>query len=259
MLALDQIENQYPDNLRPFKRSLLREYLQYKILEIIFNSEYANKLSFIGGTALRIVYGNNRFSEDLDFDNFGLSEIEFGKIAETIQKGLEAQGLKVEMSTVSKGAFRCNIRLPKILFENELSGYPEEKILIHIDTIAHHFDYESDKKILNKFDVFSEIFVTPPDIILSQKFYAAVNRKRAKGRDFFDIIFLLSRTKPNYAYLKEKIGVSNETELRARLEAEFKKLDFKELGRDVKAFLFNPADVKRVELFPEYIRQVGLD
>ena len=52
--------------------------------------------------------------------------------------------------------------------------------------------------------------------------------------------------------------MSNETELRARLEAEFKKLDFKELGRDVKAFLFNPADVKRVELFPEYTRQVGL-
>ena len=259
MLALDQIENQYPDNLRPFKRSLLREYLQYKILEIIFNSEYANKLSFLGGTALRIVYGNNRFSEDLDFDNFGLSEIEFGKIAEIIQKGLEAQGLKVEMSTVLKGAFRCNIRLPKILFENELSGHPEEKILIHIDTAAHHFDYESDKKILNKFDVFSEIFVTPLDVILSQKFYAAVNRKRAKGRDFFDIIFLLSRTKPNYVYLKEKIGVSNETELRARLEVEFKKLDFKELERDVKAFLFNPADVKRVELFPEYIRQVELE
>ena len=259
MLAPDQIEGQYPDNLRPFKRSLLREYLQCKILEIIFNSEYANKLSFLGGTALRIVYGNNRFSEDLDFDNFGLSEIEFGKIAEIIQKGLEAQGLKVEMSTVSKGAFRCNIRLPKILFENELSGYPEEKILIHIDTVAHHFDYESDKKILNKFDVFSEIFVTPLDVILSQKFYAAVNRKRAKGRDFFDIIFLLSRTKPNYVYLKEKIGVSNETELRARLEVEFKKLDFKELERDVKAFLFNPADVKRVELFPEYIRQVELE
>ena len=259
MLALDQIENQYPDNLRPFKRSLLREYLQYKILEIIFNSEYANKLSFLGGTALRIVYGNNRFSEELDFDNFGLSEIEFGKIAETIQKGLETQGLKVEMSTVSKGAFRCNTRLPKILFENELSSYPEEKILIHIDTVAHHFDYEADKKILNKFDVFSEIFVTQLDVILSQKFYAAVNRKRAKGRDFFDIIFLLSRTKPNYVYLKEKIGVSNGTELRARLEAEFKRLDFKELGRDVKAFLFNPADVKRIELFPEYIRQVELD
>lgn len=258
MLALDQIEKQYPDNLRPFKRSLLREYLQYKILDIIFNSEYANKLSFLGGTALRIVYDNNRFSEDLDFDNFGLSENEFGEIAETIKRGLETQGLKVEMSIVSKGAFRCNIRLPKILFENELSGYPEEKILIHIDTVAHNFNYIPDKKILNKFDVFSEIFVTPLDVILSQKFYAAFNRKRAKGRDFFDIVFLLSRTKPNYEYLKEKINVSNGAELQAKLEAQIEDWDFTELGQDVKNFLFNTADVKKVELFPEFIKQTNL-
>jgi len=259
MLTLDQIEDQYPDSLRPFKRSLLREYLQYKILEIIFSSEYADKLSFLGGTALRIVYGNTRFSEDLDFDNFGLLEEEFDEISKIIQKGLIAQGLKVEMNTVSKGAFRCNIRLPRILFENELSGYPSEKILIHIDTVPHHFTYKPDKKILNKFDVFSEIFVTPLDIILSQKFYAAVNRKRAKGRDFFDIVFLQSRTKPNYEYLKEKIGVANSVELRAKLETEFKDLDFKALGQDVKNFLFKPADIKRVEMFSEFLKQADLD
>lgn len=54
MLTLQQIEQQYPEALRPFKRGLLREYLQYKILEIIFASEYAAKLSFLGGTARRI-------------------------------------------------------------------------------------------------------------------------------------------------------------------------------------------------------------
>ena len=74
MLTLEQIEQQYPENLRGFKRSLLREYLQYKILEIIFASEYATKLVFIGGTALRIVHDNSRFSEDVDFDNFGLTD-----------------------------------------------------------------------------------------------------------------------------------------------------------------------------------------
>jgi NifU-like protein len=74
------------------------------------------------------VYGNTRFSEDLDFDNFGLSEEEFGKVAEIIQKGLEKEGLSAEIKVVSRGAFRCKIRLPKILFENELSGLPEEKM-----------------------------------------------------------------------------------------------------------------------------------
>ena len=73
MISLHNIEQFYPENLRGFKRNMLREYLQFKILEIIFNSRLAPKLSFIGGTALRIVHENTRFSEDLDFDNFNHS------------------------------------------------------------------------------------------------------------------------------------------------------------------------------------------
>ena len=77
MININQIEQFYPENLRSFKRNILREYLQYKILEIIFNSGTAPKLSFIGGTSLRIVHENTRFSEDLDFDNFNLKESDF--------------------------------------------------------------------------------------------------------------------------------------------------------------------------------------
>ncbi|GFP25527.1 hypothetical protein HKBW3S25_01007 [Candidatus Hakubella thermalkaliphila] len=47
MLDLKQIELFYPESLRPFKRNLLLEYLQYKILEIIFDSEFGEKLAFI--------------------------------------------------------------------------------------------------------------------------------------------------------------------------------------------------------------------
>lgn len=46
MLNLKEIENQYPESLRPFKRFILREYLQYKILEIVFNGPFASKLYF---------------------------------------------------------------------------------------------------------------------------------------------------------------------------------------------------------------------
>ncbi len=259
MLTLKELEDQYPQNLRPYKRSILREYLQYKILEIIFNSRYAVKFSFLGDAALKIVYNNRRFSEDLDFDNFGLSLDEFEEVAKIIQEGLKDQGLAVEMKTVSKRALRCKIRLPKILFESDLSDHPEEKILIHIDSLAHRFEYKPDKKILNKFDVFSEIFVTPADIILSQKIHACLNRKRAKGRDFFDVIFLLSRTKPNYKYLKEKTGITNGRELKKRFQSEFSDLDFRELGQDVKSFLFFPGDVKRIEMFLEFIEKTELD
>lgn len=259
MLTLQQIEQQYTESLRPFKRALLREYLQFKILEIIFVSQYATKLSFLGGTALRIIYGNTRFSEDIDFDNFGLKEDEFDNLAQKVRIGLETQGLKVEIDTVAKGAYRCRVRLPDILFINELSKHQEEKILIQIDTAAHDFEYKPDKKILNKFDVFSEIFVTPPDILLAQKIYAAINRKRAKGRDFYDIIFLFSFTKPNYHYLRAKLGIKNAESLRKKLLQSTAKLDFKELRRDVQSFLFNADDARKIDLFPEFIVQASFE
>jgi len=258
MLSLEQITEQYPAPLRPFQRNLLIEYLQCKILGIMYASKLAPKLSFLGGTSLRIIYDNTRFSEDLDFDNFGLTVNEFSSLAETIQKGLAAEGLAAEIKLSTTSALRCNIRLPGTLYENKLSGYPEEKILIHIDSAPHLFKYVPDKKILNRFDVFSEVFVTPPDIMLAQKLYAAVNRKRAKGRDFFDIVFLSSFAHPNYDYLKVKLGVSTPTELKAKLQSHFKNLDFKELSRDIQPFLFNPAAAKRVELFPEFFVQASL-
>ena len=258
MLTLQQIEQQYPESLRAFKRGLLREYLQYKILEIIFASKYASKLSFLGGTALRIVYGNTRFSEDLDFDNFSLTDAEFEGLADRVRIGLEAQGLKVEIDTVGKTAYRCRVRLPDILFVNELSPHQEEKIMIQVNSLAHEFEYQPDKKILNKFDVFSEIFVTPTDILLSQKIYAAVSRRRAKGRDFYDIVFLLSFTKPNYEYLRVKLGITDDEDLRRKFLESIAGYDFKELASDVQVFLFNPADARKVELFQEFITQTPL-
>ena len=256
MLMLKEIEKQYPDNLKPYQRNILREYLQYKILEIIFNSQYASKLSFLGGTALRIVHNNTRFSEDLDFDNFALTEAEFADLATEVQKGMIKLGFETEIRNVFKGAFRCYLKIPKLLFDNDLAVMPDEKILIQLDTAPHFFDYEPDKNILNKFDVFTQIFVTPLDILLSQKIYTIFNRKRAKGRDFYDTVFLLGLTKPNYKYLKLKIGVDSWLEVKEKLLLELNKLDLKELAKDVEPFLFSPSDAKKVLLFKEYIEQI---
>ncbi|MDP2951182.1 MAG: nucleotidyl transferase AbiEii/AbiGii toxin family protein [bacterium] len=258
MLTLKQIEQIYPENLQPFKKNLLREYLQYKILEIIFNSEFANKLAFLGGTALRIIYGNNRFSEDLDFDNFDLTEEDFTQLTNMVKDGLEQQGFEVQANNVFKGVFRCRIKLPKILFDNELSPMANEKLMIQIDTAPHNFPFSIEKKILNKFDVFTSVLTVPLDILLSQKIYAALSRKRAKGRDFYDIIFLLSLTKPNYKYLKEKIAISDPVALKNKLLQALSLFDFKALAKDVEPFLFTPSDSKKVGLFPEFIKQVKL-
>lgn len=258
MLSLQEIEKYYPENIKKFKRNLLREYLQYKILQIIFNSKYASKLSFLGGTALRIIHNNMRFSEDLDFDNFSLQENEFDEISLIVKKQLELEGYEVGVRNVYKGAYRCYVRIPKLLFDSGLTGHEEEKILIQLDTAPHGFHYQPDKAILNKFDVFTEINTTPLDIILSQKIFAVFNRKALKGRDFYDVIFLLSKTKPNFDYLQLKLKIKNRQELKDKLAALNSKVNFKELARDVEPFLFDPNDSKRVILFEKYVKDLEI-
>lgn len=259
MLSLEQIQQQYPSHLQEFSGSILREYLQYKILEIISRSPHAPKLSFLGGTALRILHGNTRFSEDLDFDNFGLSRAEFEAVSLEVQKGLEAEGMTVEISFAGQEAFRCNIRFPQLLFDAGLSPLPEQKILLQIDTLAHGVQYEPELLMLNKFDVFTDLRATPIDVLLSQKLYACVNRPRAKGRDFFDIVFLLALgVTPDYAYLQQKMQVTKEDELRAYILDKTSTYDFKELAEDVQPFLFTPADAVRVERFRDVFMQAQL-
>lgn len=259
MLSLQQIKTWYPDQLKQFDRFIVREYLQYKILEIIFETSFANELAFLGGTCLRIVHNNNRFSEDLDFDNFNLSTDNFNSITSIIKQELEMLGYDVQIRNVHKGAYHCYIRFPEILYNEGLSDHKEEKILIQLDTESHHFKFKPDQPILNKFDVFTQINVTPSDLLLAQKFYALLNRKRNKGRDFYDIVFLLGLgIIPNYSYLQDKIGIENPNQLRAVVLEKCNTINLKEMAVDVKPFLFNPKDEKKILFFSDYLKTVNL-
>jgi predicted nucleotidyltransferase component of viral defense system len=258
MLSLAEIEKNYPANLRPFKRNLLREYLQYKILQIIYASPFANRLIFLGGMALRIIHGSQRFSEDIDFDNLNLKTHDFSRVAEAVAHGLELEGYKVETRSVFKGAYRCYIRFPGLLYDNKLTGHQEEKILIQLDAAPHGFRYEPHRVILNKFDVFTEILAVPADILLSQKIAAIFGRKTAKGRDFYDVVFLLAGTTPNYDYLKLKLKIATPSDLKAKLLVKCRSLDFKKLAKDVEPFLMSTADKQKVILFEEYIKNAKL-
>ena len=260
MLTLAEIENNYPKDLQGFKRFILREYLQHKLLQILFDSKYANQFCFLGGTCLRIVHGNTRFSEDLDLDNLNLGEELFEEISVLLKMQLEQEGYEVEMQTVYRGAYHCYVRFPQILYNEGLSGHREEKILIQLDTEPQHFEFIPERYILNRFDVFTQIFITPLDILLAQKFYAVCNRVRNKGRDFFDIAFLLSLVSiPNYDYLQIKLGVHNSRQLKERVLEKCEQISMAEMAKDVQPFLFHPADTKKVLLFPELIRQARLE
>jgi hypothetical protein len=86
-----------------------------------------------------------------------------------------------------------------------------------------------------------------------------INRKRNKGRDFFDIVYLLGQGQtPNYDYLKAKTGIINPNDLRSLILEKCRELDMEEMAADVKPFLFNPKDEKKILLFSEYMQQVKL-
>ena len=259
MLSIEKIKTFYPERLHHFDRFLFREYLQHKILEIVFESGFGSKLCFLGGTCLRIVHDNQRFSEDLDFDNLGLEKEDFERVVESIKRELEREGYTIEIRNVFRGAFHCFIKFPYILYENKLSGHRDEKVLIKLDAQAQRFSFQPETYILNKFDVFTPIYTTPLDILLAQKLFTICNRPRPKGRDFFDVTFLLPRTKPSYDYLTQKMEIRNGTQLREKILMACENINFDDMVADVRAFLFYPKDEKKIKLFTEYFKQVELD
>lgn len=256
MLNFNDILSYYPQKLRIFKENILKEYLQYLILNIVFSTEYSNKLVFLGGTAIRIIHNSTRFSEDLDFDNTGLSKTDFVKVSEIVRKQLELEGYNVEIENIFKGAFHCYIKFPGLLFQNELSGHEQEKILIQLDTEPQKYVYLPEKYLLNKFGIFRYINIVPLNLLLSQKICACLTRKRAKGRDFFDVVYLMGKTTPDYKFLEERLNIKTKTELIAKLREKSDSLDFKTLAKDIEPFLFDSAQKERVINFENWLETI---
>ena len=256
MLDFNEIKKEYPSDLHLFSRGLLREYLQYLILGIIFSHPLGKKLSFLGGTCLRIVYKLNRFSEVLDFDNKDLTAEEFNELSFYIRTRLEKLGYIVEIRMVSKEAFYCYIKFPDILYKYGFSPHTGEKILIQLDTFDQGVDYDTTLYILDKFDIFKQIIITPKEVILAQKFWAITQRKRLNGRDFYDIMFLMQNTKPDIAFLEQKFGTTDSREIKAQIQESVSDANWDELSRDIAPFLFRKEDSERIKLFPEFLQQV---
>ncbi len=254
MLDLKQIELFYPENLRIHKRNLLREYLQYVILDVIYNSQYGSRLVFMGGTAIHMIHGNRRFSEDLDFDNKGLSRDDFEGLSQNVLRKLDLYGYSVEIQNRYREAFRCLVKFPGIFYQYDISSHPQEKLTIQIDSEPQNVDYKAERVFLNKFDIFLKINVVPPEMLLAQKILAILNRPRTMGRNFYDVIFLFSKTNPDFNFLKEKMGLNEKIEIKEKLLLKCEKINFKKLTEDVKPFLFYPSEAEKIKLFPDFIR-----
>jgi len=211
---------------------------------------------FLGGTSIRIVHNSTRFSEDLVFDNLlGLNQKDFSLIGDTIQYKLSLEGYQVEIKNIMKAsAYCCYVKFPGLLYEQNISGHKKEKILIQLDTEPQNYEYLPDKFLLDKFGIFRYINVTPLPLLMAQKICACFHRKRAKGRDFFDVVFLSSKTMPDFNYLSKYAKIKTKQDLVEKLELKAKNLDMKLLAKDIEFFLFEPSQKNRVLYFIDWLK-----
>jgi predicted nucleotidyltransferase component of viral defense system len=254
MLTFAQLKKYYSDMPEASAKSMLVEYLQYELLDSIYKQKKSTELSFIGGTAIRIVHDGNRFSEDLDFDNFGLSFSDFQELMDEVISDMKLKGFEMETRLIEKGAYHCFIKFPHILQKSNLSSVKGEKILVRIDMVEKESFFEPIAHTLNKFDIYRNILINPVDIVLSQKLMTIFGRKREKGRDFYDVSYLYGKTQPNFPYIEKTLSMTKD-EFISKIILRCKTLDFAALAKDVEPFLIQPDQSERVVNFEEFIKK----
>lgn len=256
MMSLEAIRGFFPENLRgrQFDRHLLKEYVECLALEWISRSQWAGCLTFIGGTNLRLIHGIDRFSEDLDFDCKGLSHDEFIRMTDGLIACLKKNGLPAEAKAKESEnltAYRRSVVFPGFLKALGLSAFAEERFLMKVETQDQGFPYERKMGNVSRCGYFFPVAVPPDPILCSMKLSALLTR--AKGRDFYDAMFLLMRTQPDYGYLKSREGISDAAELKTALLRKLDEVDLDNKKRDVEHLLFSQESSKKILSFRDFI------
>lgn len=260
MLNFEQIKNYFPPQIREnpaHNKYILKEYIQLMILNFLSSSKYVKKIAFIGDTNLRLLKGIDRFSEDLDFDCKDFSIEEFVEMSQSVLTFLKRSGIKAETREKQSDkltAFRSRFYFPELLFELGLSAYKEERFLIKIESQNQEFEYTPQMVTISGCGFFMSFPVPPDDILCAMKISALLSR--AKGRDFYDIMFLLSQTNPNYDYLAQKQGIHNLMELKIKLEETINKVDLHNKSKDFEHLLFNKENKNRILHFKEFVEKL---
>lgn len=261
MISLEAIKNFFPANLRNNAWShkyLLKEYIQLMILDYLSSTPYIRKLTFIGGTCIRLTKGIDRFSEDLDFDIKACSQEEFVKMTDDVIRFLQNNGLNAlakDSKNPNLKTFRRNIHFPELLFDLGLSGHKEERFLIKIESQDQLVDYPSQIVNIKGAGFYFPLPVPPDAILCAMKISAMIDRK--KGRDFYDAMFLLSQTLPDFGFLEDKLGISNLEMLKKQAAIVFQSIDLRHKMKDFEHLLFNKDNSKRILLAPAFFNELS--
>ncbi|MBQ7651937.1 MAG: nucleotidyl transferase AbiEii/AbiGii toxin family protein [Victivallales bacterium] len=244
----------------------LREIMQNVALLALSRTDFFSHAAFYGGTALRILYGLNRGSEDMDFsllrtdDAFNLADYSAAIEVEFSSFGLQASfkpKQKTFNTNIQSGFLKANtqIQLLSIGLDKTLAGRfyfgDEIKIKVEVDVCPPPGGSTEIKYVFQPIP-FSIRSCTLPTL-LAGKLHAVLFRgwkSRVKGRDWYDLTWYAgrhpeydirhlesrSRQSGDYSDSKELTSAKVHDLLVAKLDT----IDFEEMKKDVRPFLRNP-------------------
>lgn len=203
----------------------MKEIIQEIVLCGLSRGGFFNEAAFYGGTALRIFYGLNRFSEDLDFALLEPNtEFDLSKYFSFIEKEVQAYGLnltisekiKIQESNITSAFLKGNTK------EHILIFFPNENMqnITSLKNIKIKFEVDINPPSGAKYDFRYKLLPSPHQVrlydessLFAGKIHAILCRNwqyRTKGRDLYDYIFYLSKnTKVNIKLIREKLIDSN--------------------------------------------------
>ena len=257
MLGSYNVENIYD------KKNAMKEIMQEIVLCGLARAGFFKKAAFYGGTALRIFYGLDRFSEDLDFSlevsdpDFDLSEY-----FPILEKEVRSFGLNVSIAEKEKTK-ASNIRsafLKGNTKEHLLLFYADGQTLGSVtktEVIKIKFEVDVDPPRFASFEHKYRLLPVPYEVnlydmpsLFAGKLHAVICRawqSRIKGRDLYDYVFYLSRgTSVNRLHLRERLIDSGFIppdhectldDIKEMLSIRFDSIDYSQAKQDVEPFI----------------------
>ena len=257
MLKSYQVNNIYA------RKNAMKEIMQEIVLCGLSRAGFFKEAAFYGGTALRIFYGLDRFSEDLDFSLEQINlDFDLCSYFPVLEKEVKAFGLNVEIqekektkdSNIRSAFLKGNTKEHLLLFyaDERLVGTVDKnevvKIKFEVDTNPPAFaTYEHKYRLL---PVPYEIRLYDMPSLFAGKIHAVICRgwqSRIKGRDLYDYIFYLSKAVTvNQKHLRARLidsGYISENqectleEIKTMLKNRFDSIDFLQARKDVEPFI----------------------
>ena len=248
----------------------IKEVVQEIVLCGLSRAGFFKEAAFYGGTALRIFYGLDRFSEDLDFSLMAPNPgFDLPRYLPALERELAAYGFNFKVEDRAK-AIDSDIRsafLKGNTREHMLVFYADERLARSFsgnDTIKIKFEVDTTPPAYATFERKYRLLPIPYEVnlydmpsLFAGKLHAVICRawkSRVKGRDLYDYVFYLSQGTPvNLQHLNARLVDSgfdgareNMTlgEIKDILHRRFESIDYDQARQDVLPFIKNPSAVE---------------